>query len=1180
QPQRSLGHSPLFQILFTLHNNYWHRIELDGLQLTEPVRNEASLKYDLELAAAEQDGGLTLNWQFNSTIFDDETIHRMADNFLTLITSVIKNSQICSGEIELVHPKEKQRLLCDWNATENKAAVEFDLIGAFEKMVSLYPNKQAAADQNTRLTYIELNSRVNKLAALLQKNGVKEGSLVAVCLPRQLDLLVSVMAILKAGAGYVPVDPTYPIDRISYMLNNSRAECVITYENLVGKLYEKKSLNTKPLIIDSISLQRDLANLSGGNPVKKRDTASAAYVIYTSGSTGLPKGVCIPYGALGNFLASISHKPGITSVDNLLAVTSISFDIAGLELYLPLVNGASLYLASAEDVLDSRALQILLESQDITFMQATPATWRLLIEDDWPGKSNLKILCGGEAWPCKLREQLISRAASVWNMYGPTETTIWSTLDEVRSDAREISIGNPIANTQVYILNKQKQLVPQGGIGELYIGGEGLAKGYYEKPELTDEKFIHCKFPMSAKIYGTGDLARWRNDGKLQYMGREDQQIKIRGFRIEIEEIEKVLLSFPGVDNAVGICKTSDTDDKTLIAYVLASHPVTTEDFEKKLLAHCAMHLPHYMVPLRCILLDKFPLTLNNKIDKKTLQARAASIIKEDTPKTPLQIQILNIWSELLAKDCSGVSMESSFFELGGHSLLVVKLINKFKQHLSIGLQIKHIFDYPSLKDMSYLIEQKLICNIVDDEISLPIQNKFDSNFYIASSAQQRMYFLQQINNETTYNIPLALEIQGDISSDRVVHIVTQIVRKYDALRTIFKQSEVSDAGVVAEVLDNPDFKIPVTHIGTTDPTWLINNNRNTSFDLSCFPLFKAHVLDVSERKVILLFNIHHIVFDGWSISLFCHDLLQYCQQHNVITELGNINPAITYQSYADWQVRRLATKSYEAKTAYWLHRLSDLAEQKKIVPDAQIVSPTSNAGEVFELPLSLEMQQNLQLLCEQHNVTLFVLVLALLNIQIWNYTEQTDIAIGTAVANRDMPEFEYVIGLLINTLVLRNTFNPILNFKNFIQQVKENFIRDIGYRDVPFEKVVDQLTFRERGVDKAIFNVMLNVQEKMVGMPRNDFSITHISQDWNTSKFDITVNLEKSSDSIYGYIEYKIDVFKRHDIENIYKDMQSLIQHLVEKTHRNLFDLPCTHHGKSQVMMEANQELEELFQF
>lgn len=695
QPERDLSANPLFQVLLTLEPPLASIPA--GWTLTQMDVTVGTSKFDLSLELDDRPEGLIGRFEYNSDLFDTTTIERMVGHWQTLLAGIVANPALRLTELPMLTAAERTQLLFTWNNTQAAYPGDMLLHQLIEEQVARTPEAIAVVYQNSRLTYHELNAHANRLAHHLRQLGVGNESLVGLCMERSLEMVVGLLAILKAGGAYVPLDPTYPAERLAFMLEDSCAEVLLTQHHLAGKLPTSAAHVVCPDADSAFLTEQQEENLpASGTPEQ------LAYVIYTSGSTGRPKGVQITHRALVNFLTSMRQQPGLSAEDTLLAVTTLSFDIAGLEIFLPLIVGARLVVASQEAIADGAALAELLAQTHATVMQATPITWRLLLAAGWQGDPRLDILCGGEALPLDLAQQLLPKCASLWNMYGPTETTIWSSCARITPQDQAISIGRPIANTQMYVLDPEQHLVAIGVPGELYIGGAGLARGYLHRPELTAERFIRHPFERGteARLYRTGDLARYRADGTIEVLGRLDYQVKLRGFRIELGEIEATLEHHPAVRQALVMVREDTPGAQRLVAYVIpeAPHTPTARD----LLQALAKHLPAYMLPSAFVLLETLPLTLNGKVDRKALPAPEEIQIDAETldaPTLTIHYQLLQIWQELLGIEQIGI--QSNFFHLGGHSLLAARLINRIEQVFHKQISLATLFAGPTIEQLA-----------------------------------------------------------------------------------------------------------------------------------------------------------------------------------------------------------------------------------------------------------------------------------------------------------------------------------------------------------------------------------------------------------------------------------------------------------------------------------------------
>ncbi|MFO7678744.1 MAG: amino acid adenylation domain-containing protein [Chloroflexota bacterium] len=722
---RDASRIPLIPVTFNIDQeprrpNYG---PLQAVYSSNPRRAET---FEMAVNCYESPAGLMMETTYNTDLFDQATILQRAAEFKTLLAQLAARPAGRLADFTIVPDEMRETLLKEWNATQMaypRQAVTHALIA---DQANQRPEQTAVITNHTTMTYGELNGRANQLARHLQALGVQPDSLVAVSLERTADMLVGVLAVWKAGGAYVPLDPAYPTERLALMLADSGASILLTQSSLLPQL---PSHSGSVVLLDQAWTQISaLSDEEVSSPVKPEHLA---YVIYTSGSTGAPKGVQVPHRAVVNFLTSMAQTPGLTAADTLLAVTTLSFDIHVLELYLPLLQGARLVLASPAEAVDGEELLRLMRKHKVTVMQATPTSWRLLIAAGWSRQDALKVLVGGEALPPDLARELLTRAASVWNMYGPTETTVWSTCYQVTDPDAPILIGKPVGNTQVYVLDQAQQMVPVGVPGELYIGGDGVTRGYLGRPELTAERFVADPFSGAPgnRLYRTGDLARFTPDGNLEYFRRLDNQVKVRGFRIELGDIEAAMSQFPGMAQAVVTVREDMPGGKMLAGYCIFAPQVHDNyqdgEWAVELRRYLREKLPDYMVPTSFMALDSFPLTPNGKINRRALPKPAQVQTGPDAayaaPRDDRETAVAHIWADVLG--LARIGIHDDFFDLGGHSLLAIQIIVRLNQTLDIDLPLGSLFQMPTVADLAqavaakqYVLESDTLLDAVDND--------------------------------------------------------------------------------------------------------------------------------------------------------------------------------------------------------------------------------------------------------------------------------------------------------------------------------------------------------------------------------------------------------------------------------------------------------------------------------
>ncbi|AFZ12486.1 amino acid adenylation domain protein [Crinalium epipsammum PCC 9333] len=1179
QPVRDLSHTPLFQVMFVLQNAPMPSLALGDLTL-EPLVIETNIsRFDLVLYLEQTNQGLVGSWEYNTDLFDATTIARIAGNFQTLLEAVVINPQQKIVELPLLSAIEQQQLLKEWNNTQVDYPENICINELFETQVKLTPDAVAVIFGEQQLTYQQLNNQANQLAHYLQTLGVKPDVLVGIFLERSLEMVVGLLGILKAGGAYVPLDPSFPKERLGFMLEDAEVQVLLTQEQLLAGLPQ---LTIPTQVICLNTAWETIAQHSQANLVNAVTASNLAYVIYTSGSTGKPKGVQICHPSLVNFIRAMQQELELASSDKLLSVTTITFDIAGLEIFLPLTVGASVEIVSREVATDGIQLTEKL-ANGVTIMQATPATWNMLLLAGWQGNKQLKILCGGEALSKQLANQLLERCQCLWNLYGPTETTIWSTIYQVKLLDKIVAIGRPIANTQVYILDQNLQPLPVGIPGELHIGGDGLAKGYLKRPELTAEKFINNPFSdqPAAKLYKTGDLARYLPDGTIEYLGRIDYQVKIRGFRIELGEIESVINQYSAVQQAVVIAREDLRSGKYLVAYIVGDRnsPITSSHLRSFL----KDKLPEYMIPGVFVILDALPLTPNGKVDRKALPPPELSPeINEDftTPQNPIEEILAGIWASVLGIE--QVSINHNFFELGGHSLLATQVISRVRSDLAVELPLRNLFEFPTIAQLAEQIElaQKSTQQLLAPPI-LPITR--EGEHPPLSFAQQRLWLLDQLQpNSAVYNIPVAVELNGELNLIALENTFNEIVRRHEALRTNFMTVDGQPVQII-----HPSYNLPLPVVDLRSlPTneleieieRLSTAEAQRPFDLASDQLVRVTVLQLTQTKNILLLTIHHLVSDGWSMGVLLKELAAlyqaFCnQQPSPLPELS-----IQYLDFAIWQRQWLTPEVVERQLNYWKQQLQGAPAVLQLPTDRPRPAIQSFQGAHQEFALPTELTQALTLISKQQGTTLFITLLAAFQTLLYRYSGQDDICIGTPIANRNHIEIEQLIGFFVNTLILRTDLSGNPSFKKLLSRVREVALGAYVHQDLPFEQLVEALQPARNLSYTPLFQVMFGVQKApMPALEFADLTLTPLEVETKTSKFDLTLLVEETDQGLVGYWEYNTDLFDSSTIARMAGHFQTLLSAIVSNLDQRLSDLPLLTAAEQQMLKEWNDTQAEI---
>lgn len=1149
QPSRDTGHSPLFQVMLILQNTPEANLKAPGLEFELLEVPMETAKFDLTLSFSNHGRALIGNFEYNCDLFEEDTIRSMSEHLKKLIRSVQRDSDIPVSRLSLLTDADLQSLLITLN-TEMPIPEQMNLSMLLRRTIATSPNRHAVSGTGLDgeplvWSYRQLGEQVDKLARRLAQCGVTTETPIGVFMPRGPHMLACLLAVLEAGGCYLPMDPIYPPERLTDMLEQAQAAVVMSTSHLVEAIEFR---GAQILFMDHEATCS--VNLDFARPALECD--QLAYVIFTSGSTGRPKGVQISHGALVNFLLAMIQALKPVTDDRLLAVTTLSFDIAALELFMPLCVGAEVVIADAAETADGPRLGLLVTQRDITMMQATPATWELLLSSGWSGKSDLHILCGGEAMPATLANKLLKCGRRLNNLYGPTETTVWSLCLEmvgadILTNETAVSIGQPIANTTFYVQNRWGTLVPRGVSGELYIGGSGLARGYRGQPSLSATRFVPDPYTTleGRRLYRTGDLVRMDIRHGLQYLGRIDHQVKLRGFRIEVGEIEQALRYIDGVRQAA-VTLQGEGQDQFLVAFLVAEANSTLA--ENGYREELSSKLPHYMIPSRWMVLDALPQTPNGKLDRKALPICAAGGSGTFVgPRTSMESALAKIWSEIL--NFASPSVVADFFELGGHSLMATRIKARVLQELQIDLPVQIFFQQPTIERMAQYLETaqnstRTIIPKVSRELPLPL-----------SYVQMRLWFLQQLEPEAkNYHIPAAMVLEGALDSSALEASLNDLVERHESLRT--RLVLIDD--LPCQIID-PSSQIHFTLIEIVnhhDETRLMNRWINHVFDLEHGPLLRVALFRLAPQRHVLLLVVHHVIADGWSMGLIQKELTHGYRKHlgQVVDPLPRLS--LQYADFSVWQREQLP-RTEGKHIAYWRRELEGAPDFINLTTDFPRGRESSVGGVCdFELPVTL--LQGARLLARKNQATPFSLILSALSVLLAHYSRQRDIVIGWPVAGRNHDDLVSLVGCFINTSLVRVRLDdPALDFHGLMRQVGLKIHHSLEHVDLPFEKLVDELDVK-RVVDRTpLFQVMLVMQPPVESPAKLPLVQSQpLDVDPGHAKFDLSMNLTEYEERIYGGLRYKADLFERATIMRMLTHFLNLFKGLVENPNQPLFTL------------------------
>ncbi|WP_170301571.1 non-ribosomal peptide synthase/polyketide synthase [Saccharopolyspora hirsuta] len=1135
-PTRTLSRHPLFQVLLSMvpPQEAEPTTVLTGVTAQPYQVATTTARYDLAFSLRERyaaDGaasGVDGSLEYSAELFDAATAQELVDRFLRVLALSVGDPERRVRALDVLGRAERQRLLVDRNDTAGPLG-ERSVVELFEARAARDPHRCAVEFAGTALTYAELNLRANRLAHHLLARPAGPEDVVGVLLPRTADLLVVLLAVLKTGAAYLPIDPDHPAGRIGHVLDDAAPACVVTTRELAATL----PATARPVILDDEATAAELASAPADDPGRAVPGAHPAYVIYTSGSTGLPKGVVVTRTALLNFLTAMGEVAPLAADDRLLAVTTVGFDIAGLELFAPLLAGATVVLAAREVVRDPAALRRAIADERITVVQATPSLWQEAIGDGAhsPALSGVRVLVGGEALPGGLARALHDRAASVTNLYGPTETTIWSTAAAVSADTP--TIGRPIRNTRVYVLDRDLRPVPVGVPGELYLAGPGLARGYSGRPELTAQRFVACPFgEPGERMYRTGDLVRWNRRGELEYRGRVDDQVKVRGFRIEPAEIAAALAAHPTVDQAAVVVREDRPGDQRLVGYVVpAAGPVDGA----VLRAAVAEVLPEYMVPAAVVELDAMPLTPNGKLDRAALpEPSYAPDSRSRAPRGPREEVLCGLFGEVLGVPEVGVA--DDFFALGGHSLLAARLVSRIRSVLSVELPVRSVFDAPTPAGLAALLDSG--GGARPQLRAAPRPERIPLSF-----AQQRLWFLHRLEGPSpTYNMPLALRLSGAVDRGALRAALSDVVTRHESLRTVFQEDESgahqvvlppAETGPVLQVVPTSDDDLPE----------VLADAARYRFDLARETPLVARLFELGHEESVLLLVAHHIVCDGWSVGVLARELGE-AYGARCAGRAPDWSPLpVQYADYAGWQRDLLAdAEVFTEQLDFWRSQLAGLPEEIGLPVDRPRPAVPSHRGATVEFEIPADLHAGLTELARTTHATVFMVLHAGLAALLSRLTGGADIPIGVPVAGRGDEATEDLVGLFVNSLVLRTEVPADASIEDLLAAVRETDLAAYAHQDVPFERLVEELNPQRAAARHPLFQVMLTFDsgDRTGGPQLPGLTTSALPTGTGAAKFDLSFGLTETRGAdgapagLRGTLVYSTDLFDPETAESI----------------------------------------------
>ncbi|HBO5708612.1 TPA: amino acid adenylation domain-containing protein [Pseudomonas aeruginosa] len=1164
QPERSLSHNPLFQVLFNYQSEArgnGQAFRFDELQMESVQFDSRTAQFDLTLDLTDEEQRFCAVFDYATDLFDASTVERLAGHWRNLLRGIVANPRQRLGELPLLDAPERRQTLSEWNPAQRECAVQGTLQQRFEEQARQRPQAVALILDEQRLSYGELNARANRLAHCLIARGVGADVPVGLALERSLDMLVGLLAILKAGGAYLPLDPAAPEERLAHILDDSGVRLLLTQGHLLEHL--PRQAGVEVLAIDGLVLD----GYAESDPLPTLSADNLAYVIYTSGSTGKPKGTLLTHRNALRLFSATEAWFGFDERDVWTLFHSYAFDFSVWEIFGALLYGGCLVIVPQWVSRSPEDFYRLLCREGVTVLNQTPSAFKQLMAvacsaDMATQQPALRyVIFGGEALDLQsLRpwfQRFGDRQPQLVNMYGITETTVHVTYRPVSEADLEGGLVSPIGGTipdlSWYILDRDLNPVPRGAVGELYIGRAGLARGYLRRPGLSATRFVPNPFPGGAgeRLYRTGDLARFQADGNIEYIGRIDHQVKVRGFRIELGEIEAALAGLAGVRDAV-VLAHDGVGGTQLVGYVVADSAEDAERLRESLRESLKRHLPDYMVPAHLMLLERMPLTVNGKLDRQALPQPDASLSQQAyrAPGSELEQRIAAIWAEILGVE--RVGLDDNFFELGGHSLLATRVISRVRQEQQLDASLKALFERPVLEAFAQGLERT-----TDAVSTIPLADRQQP--LALSFAQERQWFLWQLEPESAaYHIPSALRLRGRLDVDALQRSFDSLVARHETLRTRFR---LEGGRSYQQVQPAVSVSIEREQFGEEGLIERIQAIVVQPFDLERGPLLRVNLLQLAEDDHVLVLVQHHIVSDGWSMQVMVEELVQLYAAYS--QGLDVVLPAlpIQYADYALWQRSWMEAGEKERQLAYWTGLLGGEQPVLELPFDRPRPARQSHRGAQLGFELPRELVEAVRALAQREGASSFMLLLASFQALLYRYSGQADIRVGVPIANRNRVETERLIGFFVNTQVLKADLDGRMGFDELLAQARQRALEAQAHQDLPFEQLVEALQPERNASHNPLFQVLFNHQSEIRSVTPEvqleDLRLEGLAWDGQTAQFDLTLDIQEDENGIWASFDYATDLFDASTVERLAGHWRNLLRGIVANPRQRLGELP-----------------------
>ena len=1164
QPERHPGFNPLVQIMLVMQDGTADQLPLEGLQVTRINQHQPVAKLDLTLDITFDEGTVLCDWEYASTLFSPQSIGRLASHFVNLMQAAFASPHKPLQQLTMQNPVQLHQMLVEWNDTRVDYPAQLSIHQLFEQQVKQTPEAVALSCDGQTLSYQALDKQANQLAVYLQTQGVGVEVPVGLCLERSIEMMVALLAILKAGGVYVPLDANYPPARLAYIIDDAQMKHLIS----------RKEMFAPEVSLDSINLicPEGFASFSDNHLVSVGGD-NLAYIIYTSGSTGQPKGVMVEHHSLVNAIVDFMPRYGLDNNSRMLQFVSPSFDVSLSEIFMTLCAGGCLVLVDKEALLPGEHLAQTLRDEGITHVISSASALSQVTADNFPALKTLIV--GGEVSSAQMLANW-TPLCDYFLAYGPTEATIISTTRQVQPGVPNRSIGYPLANTRCYVLDDGLQPVPVGVSGELYIAGAGVARGYLNREALTAERFIDITLPGGQKerVYQTGDLVRWLVDGQtaqLEFLGRVDSQVKVRGFRIEPGEIESILLAHTAVSHAIVLAK-----DEQLNTYIVSEDSLQQERLIDQLRQAISQCLPDYMLPGAFVFLPELPLTANGKVDIRALPDPDMTLqqVAYIQPTTDTQKVLCDIWQQVLGVKQVGIT--DNFFKLGGHSLSATRMMTQVAEQLGISVPLKTLFSHQTIVALA-----AQLTNLAPGLARPPLTtvsrdiagaSNDDAGELLTSFAQQRLWLLDKIDGTSVhYNMPAALTLSGELNIAALQQAFSTIVARHESLRTVFTPR--ADGQPMQRILPALPVDIALTDLSVSlnqasELAKASQQHAEHRFDLAADIMLHLALIKLGNSEHVLLFNLHHIASDGWSMGLLINEFSLLYRAY--VQGESNPLPALTvqYADYAHWQRNWLQGDVLAQHLSYWQQQLAGLPTVHQLPLDKPRPALQTFNGATVYSQLDITTTGQLQQLTNSAGASLFMGLQAAFAVLLARYSNQSDIVMGSPVANREQAEVAGLIGFFVNTLVLRSDLSGDPSFADLLNQSKQMLLGAYDHQQVPFEPLVDALQPQRSLSHTPLFQVMLSLQNNQTAtLELPGLAVTVADKLSKVAKFDLSLDIQPVEQGLTLCWEYNTDLFNPQTIEQMAEHFSQLVQTFVRAPDSNVLSVSMLNDNEQQLL-------------